>query len=492
MSKWLNAALEYLPRWLEFQLRYHEQPGCVLAVSHKGLIRLEAAFGHAGRGRPLTPSHRFRVASHSKSFAATAVMKLREQGKLRLDDPVGRYVRGLHPAIARATLAQLLSHGAGVVRDGPDSGQFVGRRPFLSAEELLADLKAAPILGRNRRFKYSNHGYGLIGLAIEALTGERYAHWLQREIIDAAGLGETLVDGPPPRSVPLALGHSAKLPLGRRVVIPGDYSTHGIAAAAGVISTARDLVSFFRQLSPRSKASLLSAASRGEMIRRRWRDPHSSIERYYGLGLMSGRLAGWTWFGHSGGLQGYITRTCVLPEQDLALSVLTNAVDGFAHPWLEGAVTILRAFADRGAPPRRLAPWTGRWWTLWNPIDLVPAGARVLVARPDFLNPFLDASEIEVQRRDRGRIALAGGYASHGEPARLLRNRRGAIIEVQLGGARYGFEGQALRFRGRGRSAPQTPSAAPPAADGSVRPAHRGKAAPGRGGGKTLRRRPRS
>jgi D-alanyl-D-alanine carboxypeptidase len=452
MPKWLNAALDYIPRWVEFQLRYHDQPGCVIAVAHEGRVELEAAFGHAGRGRPLTPRHRFRVASHSKSFAAAAVMKLREKGALRLEDRVGRYVGGLHPGVARATLAQLLSHGAGVVRDGPDSGQFVGRRPFLSAAELVADLKAAPILRRASRFKYSNHGYGLVGLAIEAVTGEPYAQWLQREIIAAAGLRETLADGPPPHSVPLALGHSARLPAGRRVVIPGDYSTNAVAAAAGVISTARDLVSFYRQLAPRSKACILSPASRREMIRRRWRDPHSSIERYYGLGLMSGRLAGWTWFGHSGGLQGYITRTCVLPEEDLAISVLTNAVDGFAHPWLEGGVQVLRAFADRGAPSRRRAPWAGRWWTLWNPIDLVPAGRRVLVARPDFLNPLLDASEIEVHGRDRGRIALAGGYASHGEPARLIRNRRGTIVEVQLGGTRYGFERRAIRFRGRAQS----------------------------------------
>jgi CubicO group peptidase (beta-lactamase class C family) len=448
MPKWLNAALDYIPRWLEFQLRYHEQPGCAMAVGYRGEV-FEWTSGDAGHGRPLTPRHRFRAASHSKSFAAAAVMKLREKGALRLDDPVGRHVEGLHPAIARATLAQLLSHGSGVVRDGPDSGQFVGRRPFLSAAELIADLAAAPVLRRNSRFKYSNHGYGLVGLAIEAVTGEPYAQWLQREIIDAAGLRETLADGPPPRSVPLALGHSARLPAGRRMLIPGDYSTNAIAAAAGVISTARDLVSFFRQLSPRAKPSVLSPASRRQMIRRRWRDPHSSIERYYGLGLMSGRLAGWAWFGHSGGLQGYITRTCVLPEEDLAISVVTNAVDGFAHPWLEGTVQILRAFADRGAPSRGAARWTGRWWTLWNPIDLVAAGERVLVARPDFLNPFLDASEVEVHGRDRGRIALAGGYASHGEPACLIRNGRRAITEVRLGGTHFRSERRAAREMSR-------------------------------------------
>lgn len=444
MPKWLNAALDYIPRWLDFQLRFQDQPGCALAVAYRGRVACEAAFGLAGPGMRLTPRHRFRAASHSKSFAAAAAMKLREQGRLRLDDPVGRYVDGLHPAISRATIAQLLSHGAGVVRDGPDSGQFVGRRPFLSAAELIADLQAAPPLKRNTRFKYSNHGYALVGLVVERVTGEPYRSWLQREIIDAAGLEETLADGPPARGVPLALGHSARLPAGRRVAIPGDYSTHAIAPAAGVISTARDLVLFFHQLSPGATRSVLSRASRREMARRRWRDPHSSIERYYGLGLMSGSLAGWDWLGHSGGLQGYITRTCVL-RPELAISVLTNAVDGCAHLWLEGCARILRAFADHGAPSRRVQGWTGRWWTLWNPIDLVPMGNKVLVARPDFFDPLLDASEIALRRNGQGRIALAGGYASHGEPARLARNRRGAIVEVQLGGTRFRSERSVAR-----------------------------------------------
>ena len=57
-------------------------------------------------------------------------MKLREQGKLKLDDTAGQYVAGLHPAVARVTIAQLLSHSAGLIRDGDDAGQFLDRRPF--------------------------------------------------------------------------------------------------------------------------------------------------------------------------------------------------------------------------------------------------------------------------------------------------------------------------------------------------------------------------
>ncbi|HYG53650.1 MAG TPA: serine hydrolase domain-containing protein, partial [Burkholderiales bacterium] len=203
---WLKPAVDYIPRWIEFQLALHQQPGCVIALAHNDKMVLEEAFG-----RGLTPRHRFRVASHSKTFAATAVMRLVEQRRLRLDDPAGKYVDGLHPALARATIADFLSHGSGVVRDGPDSGQFVDRRGFLTQAELRNDLEKPAVLPRGRRFKYSNHGYAVIGLAVEAITGERYVDWLQREVIDAAGLRETLADGPVPRGVPLATGHSARL-----------------------------------------------------------------------------------------------------------------------------------------------------------------------------------------------------------------------------------------------------------------------------------------
>src|SRR5712691_10295788 len=182
MDESLSAALDYIPRWLEFQLRHTDQPGF-------GVADIDT-------GETLTPRHRFRVASHSKSFPAAAVMKLREQGRLKLDDPAGQYVDGLHPAVAEVTIAQLLSHSAGLVRDGADASHFSDRRPFPNERELRADLAEAPPIAPNTRFKYSNHGFGLVGLIIEAVTGEPYRVIVQREIVDPAGLGETQPDMP--------------------------------------------------------------------------------------------------------------------------------------------------------------------------------------------------------------------------------------------------------------------------------------------------------
>ena len=438
MERWLQPALDYILSWIEFQMRASGQPGCILAVAHRDRVVLEQAFGHAdlGKDEKLTPRHRFRIASHSKSFTAAGIMKLREQRKLHLDDPVGLFVNGLHKQVAEATIAQLLSHSAGVIRDGADAGQFTDSRPFLSRDELLADLQHPLVIEPNTRLKYSNHGFGLLGLVIEAVTKEPYRTWIKREIVDAVGLRETQPDVPIAKGTPFARGHTPKILLGKRLVIPGDNPENAIAPAGGFVSTASDVARYFAQLSPNAKRSVLSVASRREMIRRHWRNPHSSQEGYYGLGMMSGSLAGWNWFGHSGGLHGYISRTCVLPVHDLTICVLTNASDGWAGFWLEGAVQILHGFATRGAPTRRVRDWTGRWWSTWGALDLVPMGNIVLAANPHAGNPFMDATEIEVTGRDTGRIALAGGYQSHGEPVRRTRNKRGKVAEIWLSATR--------------------------------------------------------
>jgi CubicO group peptidase (beta-lactamase class C family) len=436
MEPWLQSAIGYIRSWIEFQLRTSQQPGCIVAVAHRGKVIAESAFGHANltTGEKLTPRHRFRIASHSKSFTATAIMKLRERRKLRLDDPVGQYVEGLHPQVAATTIAQILSHSAGLTRDGADSGQFADRRTYLNRKELMAELRLPPAIEPNTRFKYSNHGFGLLGLVIEAIIREPYAVWIKREIVDAVGLRETEPDISTAKGIPFARGHTLRLPLGRRLVIPGENPANAIAPAAGFVSTAADVARFFAQLAPNAKRSVLSAASRREMTRRHWRNPHASQEGYYGLGIMSGSLAGWDWFGHSGVFQGYVSRTCVIPACDVTITILTNSNDGMAGFWLDGAMQILRAFADRGAPTRRVRDWTGRWWGTWGAIDLVPIGNLVMVANPHLLNPFMDATEIEVAGRDIGRISLATGYASHGQAVRRTRNKAGTVTDIWLAG----------------------------------------------------------
>jgi CubicO group peptidase (beta-lactamase class C family) len=438
MDPWLKPACAYIHDWIEFQVRASQQPGCIVAIAHRGTIVAEYAFGHANlaTGEKLTPRHRFRIASHSKSFTSAGIMKLREQRKLRLDDPVGQHVKGLHPQVAATTIGQLLSHSAGLTRDGANAGQFIDSRPYLDKAELLSELQQQPTITPGTRLKYSNHGFGLLGLAIEAVTGEPYRDWITREIIDAVGLHETQPDMPLTKGAPLAQGHTPRLPLERRLVIPGDTSCHAIAPAAGFVGTAADVARFFAQLAPNAKRSVVLSASRREMTRRHWRNPHASIEGYYGLGTMSGSTAGWDWFGHTGGLHGYISRTAVIPACELTIAIFTNSSDGWALPWVDGAMHILRAFSTRGAPQKQVRDWTERLWSTWSAFDLVPIGDRVLVATPQAINPFMDVAEIQVTGKDKGTIAASMGYSSYGEAVRRVRGKNGKVTEVWLAGSK--------------------------------------------------------
>ena len=438
MEPWLRPAIGYIGDFIEFQLRASQQPGCIIAIAHRGEVVAEQAFGVANlaTAEKLTPRHRFRIASHSKAFTAAGILKLREQRQLRLDDPVGQYVKELHPQVAATTIAQVLSHSAGLTRDGADSGQFIDSKPYHNAKQLLEELQQPTAIAPNTRFKYSNHGYGLAGLVIEAVTGEPYPAWIKREIVDAVGLRETAPNMPIAKGTPFARGHTRRLPLGERLVIPGDNSTHAITSAGGFVATAADTARFFAQLAPNARRSVISAASRREMTRKQWRI-EQSFEAHYGLGLSIGKTDGWNWFGHGGGFQGYISRTAVLPECDLAITILTNCIDGWAPFWVEGCFNILRVFKARGAPSRRLRDWNGRWWTMWTAIDLVPAGNHVLVANPHMTKPFLDSTEIEVTGRDTGRISWANGYASHGEGVRRQRDRKRKVTDIWLAGTNF-------------------------------------------------------
>ena len=434
---WLFFGIDYVEEWLGYQMRESGLPGVSVAIAFEGRVLFERAFGSADVrvGTRLSPRHRFRVASHSKSFTAAAILKLREMGRLKLDDAVSDHVEGVHPEIGRATVSQLLSHSAGIFRDGEDTGFWADRVPFPSAERLAAELKLSPAIEANTRFKYSNYGFALAGRVIEGVTGEAYGDWVGREIVRASGLEETTPDVPVAPGGRLARGHSNKVVLGRRVVFPGDGSTHALAAATGFVSTAADLARFFGSLAPSAKTSVLSVASRREMARPQWRALHTPFETYYGLGTISGRLDGWDWFGHSGGFLGYVTRTAVVSEQKISVSVLTNSADGLAGPWLDGVLHVLKTFARGGKPSKRVADWAGRWWGAWGAVDLLPVGDKVLVAMPGLWNPVQSASEIAVSGADQGRIALAGGFGSHGEPVRRVR-RGGKVVEVWLAGSR--------------------------------------------------------
>lgn len=436
IPEWLTAATVYLKDWLSYQMRVSELPGCSIAVRYRGELVLDEAYGFADLllGEVMTPRHGFRVASHSKTFTAAAFMKLREEGRVGLDDKLGIYLNGLHEGIASATIGQLLSNGTGAPRDGSDSSYWSGRRPFASEEELRSDFALPPAIPANSRLKYSNHGFALAGLVLEAIVGEPYCQWMEREIVSAAGLVETKPDWTFGNLGILAHGHSAKGLLGRRQVLSGAHGVKSLAPAAGFISTAADLTRFFHAISPHASASFLTQESRWEMTREGRLDAYAAQQQFYGLGTMSGTHKGWHWVGHGGGFLGYLSRTAILPDKQIAISILTNALDGKAHTWVDGAIAILEKFETEFKPPLDLPHWQGRWWNAWGPFDLVAMGNKVFLASPDSNDPFDHAPEVTASGPDSGIITQASAFHHFGEAVGLHRGENNAVVAVHIAG----------------------------------------------------------
>lgn len=438
MSDWLHPALAAAGRWLEYQQRASRLPGLQFAVAHRGQTVTNTALGVKSRssGEPLATDTRLRVASHSKTFTAVGIMRLVESGRLRLDDKAGDYVAGLHADTAQTTIAQLLSHTAGLTRDGDDAGQWQMRRPFLDATELRHALAEDPVISANTRFKYSNHGFGLLGLIIEQITGELYPGWIAREVVARAALTQTSPDGPLPPHVPLASGHGVAALLGEPFEIDNGGSTGALASATGFVSTACDLVQFYSLLAPDAADTLLSQSSRREMTRRHWRIPDMTAERHYGLGLMHGGDGEWAWFGHGGAFPGHLSHTFVVPTQGLAISIIVNTVDMAPIALVDGVISILRACALKGAATAVTLPWSGRFWSIWGAVDLLPVGDRVLVMQPAQQAPLLDAIELIDVGETTARIGKAHGFSSHGEGARIELDADGQPRALWLGGSR--------------------------------------------------------
>lgn len=124
MKESAKASIEIISKWLQFQVYKREMPGLSVGIFVEDETVLLKSFGYKNLGTKerATPQTLYRVASHSKLFTATAIVKLFSEGKLRLDDLICDHLDWFHsendPNMAYVTIRHLLSHSSGMNRDG--------------------------------------------------------------------------------------------------------------------------------------------------------------------------------------------------------------------------------------------------------------------------------------------------------------------------------------------------------------------------------------
>lgn len=362
----LQQALALADAWLDAQRDYLEIPGLSVGVVYDQELVWSRGFGFADLERqvPATPATMYSICSISKLFTSIGVMQLRDEGRLRLDDPVGRHldwfrIRRTDSLAPEITVAGLLTHSSGLPREsahpywtGPD---FV----FPAREEIVALLPTQETLyPAEQYFQYSNLGITLAGEIIGALANEPYDAYVRRRILDPLGMRSTFSDMPEQhRGGSLATGYSAINRQGTRTPVTF-FSARGIAPAAGYASTVEDLARFaswqLRVLGRTGGEDVLRRNTLREMQRVHWMDP--DLETMWGLGFGVWRSGDRTLVGHGGSCPGFRSQLAIAPEAKVATIVLANAQGVNAGQMAEALLDIvapaLRAARDTAAPKR--------------------------------------------------------------------------------------------------------------------------------------------
>ncbi len=419
----LTAALPYVSSWIQHRAWATRTPGVQFAVQFDGQVQLSGAFGVANieTGEALTSRHLFRVASHSKTFTATAILQLAQSRALRLDDAASDYVPALRGStLEEVTVRDLLGHSAGIIRDGLDGDYWQHSRPFPDEEELVGILlNEGKVLERNEKFKYTNIGYSLLGMIVAAASGRSYNQYVSDEICARLGLANTGPDWNPAREHEYAAAHTG-LHTSRTRVRVDHVDTHAMAAATGFYSTAEDLVAYFAAHSLGDER-LLSDDSKRLQQRREWvSDPDDPAAAHYGLGMITEKVGEHEVIGHSGGYPGHITRSILDPRTGLVISVLTNSVDGPAGEIAQGVLSILDYAVEK---PRTEGTFdasrlTGRFANMWGAMDVVQLGERIVTIHPGAPAPMASVDVLEPTETDALRFVKGSGFGSIGEDLR--------------------------------------------------------------------------
>ncbi|MFJ1564296.1 serine hydrolase domain-containing protein [Streptomyces erythrochromogenes] len=401
-------------------------PSVVAAVLRGGEVVWEGSRtsveGHGPDGNV-----QYRIGSISKTFTSVLVMRLRDEGLLRLEDPLEEHLPGT--TVGRVTIAQLLAHTGGLAAETP--GEWWERTPGAQRPELADVLGEEPFkLTPGSRHHYSNPGYTLLGSLVEALRGKPWEEVLRAEVLEPLGLDRTSGRPHAPHAGGWAVHPWAD------VMMPEPLEDLGLMAAAGQLwSTTRDLARFADFLL-RGDERVLSAESVREMRRPAAPPEPGFADLGYGLGMQLMAQGARRLVGHSGSLPGFVAGLWLSEADDVAAVVLANCTSGL--PAAGVAADLVGIVADAEPPfPRPWRPFReadqvplelcGPWY--WGTSAQV---VRLLADGSLELGPVGGTGRAARFRSepDGSWTGLSGYYA--GESLKAVRREDGSVSHLDL------------------------------------------------------------
>jgi CubicO group peptidase (beta-lactamase class C family) len=413
----LAAELERLVRKEQREKRL---PSIAVSVMRDGELVWELAVGAADveSGREATPGTQYRLGSITKTFTAAAVMQLRDEGGLDLEDTLDKHVEGAKHA---PTIRRLLSHTSGLQRETHDDAWL--RQRFADVDELLDTLdRAEGVLPPGARFHYSNLAFALLGILVERVSGISYREYVETRVLKPLHLGQTSFD---PQDG-AATGYLVQ-PYVEGVWTEAPVTTGAWISAGQLWGTVRDLARWAAFLANPTDEAVLRRETVEEMRTLQSLDDHVHWTGGYGLGLQLLRDGERILAGHGGSMPGFIAGVFFSPADKIGVSGLTNSSGARLVAFLEKLLSATvgtwpvppKPWQVEDAPPDDVVPMLGIWFMEGDEIIFRWREGRLEAQ-------FRDAADWDapaVFRREGGdRWRIVSGF-EHGEVLRVEPER---------------------------------------------------------------------
>jgi len=404
----VSSAFKVLELWLDAQIAHLGLPGITagIVLDQEQIWSHSFGFSDIEAKIPLRDDSVYRIASISKLFTSVAIMKLYDEGKLRLDDPITRHLPWFKlenegKDSPKITIQHLLTHTSGVPREAPL--HYFSEMDFPSQQEIKDLLSQDSMAYRpGSTYSYSNLGMSLLGMIVSAVSGEVYEDYIRKNILESLGMNDS--------GFTMTNDIKSRLAKGYGRLIPGEdrqafsfVDLKAINPAGGLFTSLSDLSRFVYwqlRLRDRGGQEILKSSTLADMQRVHWLFEDWSSGQ--GLGFMIYHTSAGDIVVHGGQLFGFASFVGIHPEGKLGLILLFNANDADIRHFAQQIFMFVgqalgTALAAPPLPPDQVNPlwkqYEGSYTGNWGDMEVVVMNDRLALV--DSGNPSLmDAVDV--------------------------------------------------------------------------------------------------
>jgi len=448
----LKSAILLYETWLKARMEYRGITGCSFSIVYDQELVYVNGYGYSDIKKNVRANLKtvYRIASITKTFTSTAIMQLRDTGKLRLDDPVKLHlpwfdIKTEFDKDPDITIWHLLTHTSGLPAEA--AFPYWTDHEFPTVKQIVETLPDQEMIyPTESKWNYSNLAMSLLGYVVEAVSGQQYDDYIEMNILNPLGMNNSCVDILKNKKLKkrIATAYGRRLPDGSHEFMPFTDSK-GLTPAANMSSTVEDLAKWasFQFSGNASDGSVLMKKSTlCEMQRVQWLRP--SWESGWGLGWGVRKKGSRIIVGHGGWVGGYRTQISFCPDEKTAFIIMFNSDDAAPSEYIYKAFdliapALLDAYrvddeVDEMQPDPVWAEYIGKYrdpW-LWD-YDVMILDGKLVIYSYDYPpedDPKYSLSELTPIGPHTFRIADENG---HGQKVIFEFDEQGRVIRFKKG-----------------------------------------------------------